>query len=102
MRCGLTDEMCSDTCAQQIVGTHAGLVDKLGHLKTPRAKLFDAIRWSNMQGALDGSAGTYAGLVEKLGYLKRLGVNAIELLPVQEFNELEYYAVTTWRHSSCL
>ena len=38
-------------------------------------------------------AGTYAGLVEKLGYLKRLGVNAIELLPVHEFNELEYYQV---------
>lgn len=38
-------------------------------------------------------AGTYMGIVEKLPYLKRLGVNAIELLPVHEFNELEYYAV---------
>ncbi len=38
-------------------------------------------------------AGTYAGIVEKLDYLRRLGVNAIELLPVHEFNELEYYAV---------
>lgn len=37
--------------------------------------------------------GTYSGIVEKLGYLKRLGVNAIELLPVHEFNELEYYKV---------
>ncbi|DBB07506.1 TPA: Iron-sulfur assembly protein 1 [Trebouxia sp. C0006] len=35
--------------------------------------------------------GTYLGLVEKLDYLQALGVNAIELLPVQEFNELEYY-----------
>lgn len=35
--------------------------------------------------------GTYLGLIEKLDYLKRLGVNAIELLPVMEFNELEYY-----------
>ena len=33
------------------------------------------------------------GVIEKLPYLKRLGVNAIELLPVHEFNELEYYAV---------
>jgi hypothetical protein len=41
------------------------------------------------------TAGTYSGIVEKLGYLKRLGVNAIELLPVHEFNELEYYAVRT-------
>ena len=39
-------------------------------------------------------AGTYAGIVEKLDYLKQLGVNAIELLPVHEFNELEYYAVS--------
>jgi isoamylase len=45
--------------------------------------------------------GTYAGIVEKLGYLKRLGVNAIELLPVHEFNELEYYAVCTFNPTSC-
>lgn len=38
-------------------------------------------------------AGTYLGLVEKLDYLQLLGINAIELLPVQEFNELEYYQV---------
>lgn len=37
-------------------------------------------------------AGTYAGMVEKLDYLQSLGVNAIELLPVFEFNELEYYS----------
>ncbi|KAI8476733.1 MAG: isoamylase [Monoraphidium minutum] len=36
--------------------------------------------------------GTYLGLVEKLDYIKRLGINAIELLPVFEFNELEYYS----------
>ena len=29
--------------------------------------------------------GTFAGVVDKLGYLKDLGVNAIELLPVQPF-----------------
>ena len=39
------------------------------------------------------------GIVEKLPYLKRLGINAIELLPVHEFNELEYYAV---RQTCCL
>jgi glycogen operon protein len=32
------------------------------------------------------SPGTYLGLIEKLPYLKDLGVTAIELLPVQEFN----------------
>eukprot|EP00899_Mesostigma_viride_P008124 jgi/Mesvir1/17312/Mv07708-RA.1 len=35
--------------------------------------------------------GTFAGVVERLPYLKDLGVNAIELLPVMEFNEMEYY-----------
>jgi hypothetical protein len=29
--------------------------------------------------------------VEKLPYLQQLGINAIELLPVHEFNELEYH-----------
>lgn len=31
--------------------------------------------------------GTYRGLTEKIPYLKELGVTAIELMPVQEFNE---------------
>ncbi|CAI0387282.1 unnamed protein product [Linum tenue] len=35
--------------------------------------------------------GTYLGIVEKLDHLKDLGVNCIELMPCQEFNELEYY-----------
>lgn len=33
--------------------------------------------------------GTFAGLREKIPYLKKLGVNAIELLPIQEFDEFE-------------
>ncbi|MDX2162655.1 MAG: glycogen debranching protein GlgX [bacterium] len=32
--------------------------------------------------------GTYGGLVEKIPYLKALGVNAVELLPVYDFDEL--------------
>lgn len=31
--------------------------------------------------------GTYLGLVEKIPYLKSLGVTAVELMPVQEFNQ---------------
>ena len=31
--------------------------------------------------------GTYRGLVEKIPYLRDLGVTAVELMPVQEFNE---------------
>ena len=33
--------------------------------------------------------GTYRGLVDKIPYLKDLGVTAIELMPIQEFNENE-------------
>jgi glycogen operon protein len=33
--------------------------------------------------------GTYRGLTEKIPYLKDLGVTAVELMPVQEFNPLE-------------
>ncbi len=33
--------------------------------------------------------GTYKGLMEKIPYIKSLGVTAVELLPVFEFNELE-------------
>lgn len=31
--------------------------------------------------------GTYRGLMEKIPYLKELGINAVELMPVQEFDE---------------
>ena len=34
--------------------------------------------------------GTFAGLVGKIPYLKKLGINCVELLPVFEFDELEY------------
>lgn len=34
--------------------------------------------------------GTFLGVIEKIPYLKELGVNAVELLPVHEFNESEY------------
>jgi len=34
--------------------------------------------------------GTFAGLIEKIPYLKELGVNCVELMPIFEFDELEY------------
>jgi glycogen operon protein len=33
--------------------------------------------------------GTFAGLVEKIPYLQQLGVTAVELLPIQDFNEAD-------------
>jgi len=41
--------------------------------------------------------GTYRGLIEKLPYIRKLGVTAIELLPVHEFNEMEYFIENTTR-----
>ncbi|CDR34941.1 glycogen debranching protein GlgX [Criblamydia sequanensis] len=35
-------------------------------------------------------AGTYLGIIEKIPYLLDLGVNAVELLPIHEFNECEF------------
>lgn len=35
--------------------------------------------------------GTFAGLMEKIPYLKELGVNAVELLPIFEFDEMMDY-----------
>ncbi len=37
--------------------------------------------------------GTYRGLVEKIPHLKQLGVTAVELMPVQEFNESQLFRV---------
>lgn len=34
-------------------------------------------------------AGTFLGMIEKIPYLKELGVNAVELMPIHEFNERE-------------
>jgi isoamylase len=39
------------------------------------------------------SPGTFRGLVEKIPYFRELGVTAIELMPVQEFNESELLSV---------
>ncbi len=34
--------------------------------------------------------GTFLGLIEKIPHLKKLGINAVELLPIFEFDECEY------------
>ena len=37
--------------------------------------------------------GTFAGLREKIPYLKELGINAVELMPIFEFDEMRDYRV---------
>lgn len=39
---------------------------------------------------LEQEAGTFAGLRRKIPYLKELGVNCVELMPIFEFDELEF------------
>jgi isoamylase len=38
-------------------------------------------------GVSEPKRGTYAGLIEKIPYLRKLGITAVELLPVQQFDE---------------
>ena len=45
--------------------------------------------FTNHPGSGVAHPGTYAGLVEKIPYLQALGITAVELLPVAEFNERE-------------
>ena len=40
-------------------------------------------------GVTPGAEGTYEGLHQKIPYLKDLGVNAVELMPIFEFDEME-------------
>lgn len=40
-------------------------------------------------GVCDEKRGTYAGLIEKIPYLKELGITAVELLPVFQFDALD-------------
>lgn len=37
------------------------------------------------------SPGSYRAFHDKIPYLQRLGITAVEFLPIQEFNEMEYY-----------
>lgn len=45
--------------------------------------------------------GTYAGLVEKIPYLQELGITAVELMPVYQFDPSEHHAglVNYWGYS---
>ncbi len=42
--------------------------------------------------------GSYLGIVEKIPYLLELGINAIELMPIHEFDETSYHGVDPLCH----
>ncbi|PKF60479.1 glycogen debranching enzyme GlgX [Psychromonas sp. psych-6C06] len=52
-------------------------------------------------GVSEDKRGTYAGLVEKIPYLKELGITAVELMPVHQFDPSEHHAglVNYWGYS---
>ncbi len=52
-------------------------------------------------GVTPDKRGTYAGLIEKIPYLKDLGITAVELMPVQQFDEQGAPATLTnyWGYS---
>lgn len=64
------------------------------HLKIPREELviyeMHVRGFTNHPSSKVKHPGTFLGVIEKIPYLLELGVNAVELLPVQEFNECEY------------
>lgn len=59
-------------------------------------------------GVEPGLRGSYRGLIEKIPHLVELGVNAVELLPVFEYDEFEFqrrknprdHMINTWGYST--
>ncbi len=52
-------------------------------------------------GLAKNKRGTYAGLIEKIPYLKELGITAVELMPIHQFDPTEHHAglVNYWGYS---
>jgi isoamylase len=44
--------------------------------------------------------GTFLGVIEKIPYLLDLGINAVELLPINEFNEKEYRNINPYNQKT--
>ena len=64
-------------------------VDVRPHIPIENLVIYETHVKGFTRSASSGTAypGTYRGLIEKIPYLKGLGVNAVELLPIQEFGE---------------
>lgn len=55
----------------------------------------------NSNSGVDASKrGTFAGVIEKIAYLKELGVTAVELMPVQEFDPCADGRVNYWGYNT--
>ncbi|NGX34588.1 MAG: hypothetical protein K1060chlam1_00941 [Candidatus Anoxychlamydiales bacterium] len=70
------------------------------NIKNPNIKFDDLIIYemhvrgfTNDKTSNVKNPGTFLGIIEKIDYLKELGVNAIELMPIYEFDETSYNRV---------
>ena len=61
---------------------------------SPGHAMADSVRDARPRPHRVRGRGTYEAVIDKLPYLKRMGFNALELMPIAEFNELEYYSET--------
>ena len=91
---GTTDEDNVRTSMRSIV-VDLGNYDWEGD-EHPRTPMADSVIYEVHVRGLTASptsgsrnAGTFSAVKDKIGYLKRLGVTAIELLPIYEYDELE-------------
>ncbi len=64
-----------------------------GKTRRPHTPLENTVIYeAHLRGFTRGEAGgTYLDFIDKIPYLKELGVTAVELLPLFEFDELEYF-----------
>lgn len=53
---------------------------------------------TNHPSSMASNPGTYLGVIDKIPYLKELGINAIELMPLQEFNPFEVSLINPLTH----
>jgi isoamylase/glycogen operon protein len=65
-----------------------------GHSSPPKYALKDLVIYEMHTRSFTiradiGEKGTFLGIIDKIPYLKSLGINAIELMPIHEFNECE-------------
>jgi glycogen operon protein len=85
------EDNCATSMRSMVVDLHAYDWEGDGPLRTPLA---DTVVYEMHVGGLTASPtsgvahpGTFSGVVEKIPYLKELGVTAVELMPIFDFDE---------------
>lgn len=86
----------SDRDLDHLLGVYEETTYNWGDDKPPNTPLSDSLIYelhvrgfSRHNSSNVSQPGTYRAVVEKIDYLKKLGVTAVELLPVQEFDETD-------------